>query len=88
MRIEELAGDHVIDESGELWHRRIEEIDAAACALGAHRYAVGTRAGWAIPRRAWWCFRGASLPSELPTRGVMPPVERLQLPPAPGVGAS
>ena len=35
------AGDHVIDEGGDLWHRRIEELDALACALCAHRYAVG-----------------------------------------------
>jgi len=37
----ELIGDRVIDEGGDLWHRRIEEIDALACALCAHRFAVG-----------------------------------------------
>ena len=41
LRIEELLGDRVTDEGGDLWHRRIEELDAAACALCAHRYAVG-----------------------------------------------
>ena len=41
LRIEELLGDHVIDEGGNLWHRRIEEVEAAAAALCAHRYAVG-----------------------------------------------
>ena len=41
MRIDELTEDHVMDQGGDLWHRRIEEIDAAAAALCAHRYAVG-----------------------------------------------
>ena len=45
LRIDELAGDHVVDDGGDLWHRRIEELDAAACALCAHRYAVG-HASW------------------------------------------
>ena len=46
LRIEELDGDHVIDEGGDLWHRRIEEIDAAACALCAHRYARRATPRW------------------------------------------
>ena len=29
------------DDGGDLWHRRIEEIDAVAAALAAHRFAVG-----------------------------------------------
>ena len=40
-RIAELEDDHVVDDGGELWHRRIEELEAAAAALCAHRYAVG-----------------------------------------------
>ena len=44
-RIEELSGDHVTDDGGELWYRRIEELEAAACALCAHRFAVG-HASW------------------------------------------
>ena len=75
LRIAELIGDRITDEGGDLWHRRIEEIDALACALCAHRFAVG-HASWAngvvLP--------GTSLPEEFSTRGVMPPVERITLP--------
>jgi hypothetical protein len=75
LRIEELHGDRVTDEGGDLWHRRIEEIDAAACALCAHRYAVG-HASWlgsiVLP--------GSELPETFRSSGVLPPVERLQLP--------
>ena len=75
LRIEELLGDRVTDEGGDLWHRRIEELDAAACALCAHRYAVG-HASWlgavVLP--------GSDLPETFRSSGVMPPVERLQLP--------
>jgi hypothetical protein len=75
LRIEELLGDRVADEGGDLWHRRIEEIDALACALCAHRFAVGHASvvdGVVLP--------GTSLPAEFSTRGVMPPVERITLP--------
>ena len=75
LRIDELEDDHIIDEGGDLWHRRIEELDALACALCAHRYAVGHASfvdGVVLP--------GTSLPHEFSTRGVMPPVERLNLP--------
>jgi hypothetical protein len=75
LRIAELIGDRISDEGGDLWHRRIEEIDALACALCAHRFAVG-HASWmngvVLP--------GTSLPQEFSTRGVLPPVERLTLP--------
>jgi len=81
MRIEELRGDHVLDEGGELWHRRAEEIDAAACALGAHRYAVGHACWLGDPSEAVVVLPGSAVPEELPTQGVLPPVERLQLPP-------
>jgi len=74
LRIDELEDDHIVDESGDLWHRRIEELDALACALCAHRFAVG-HASWmdgvVLP--------GTSLPHEFSTRGVMPPVERISL---------
>ena len=75
LRIEELLGDRIADEGGDLWHRRIEEIDALACALCAHRFAVGHASvvdGVVLP--------GTSLPDEFSTRGVMPPVERITLP--------
>jgi hypothetical protein len=75
LRIAELIGDRISDEGGDLWHRRIEEIDALACALCAHRFAVG-HASWVngvvLP--------GTSPPEEFSTRGVMPPVERITLP--------
>ena len=75
LRIHELMDDRVTDESGDLWHRRIEELDALACALCAHRFAVG---------HAWWVagvvLPGTGLPEEFSTRGVMPPVERIKLP--------
>jgi predicted nuclease with RNAse H fold len=80
LRIEELSGDHVIDEGGDLWHRRIEEIDAAACALAAHRYAVGHASWLGEADEAVVVLPGSSIPAEFDTRGVMPPVERLQLP--------
>jgi hypothetical protein len=75
LRIEELAGDRVSDDGGDLWHRRIEELDALACALCAHRYAVGhayALGGLVLP--------GSSLPATFPSRGVLPPVERIELP--------
>ena len=81
MRIAELTGDHVIDESGDLWHRRVEEIDATGCALAAHRYAVGHACWLGEPDEGVVVLPGSSLPNEFSTRGVMPPVERLQLPP-------
>jgi hypothetical protein len=74
LRIDELEEDRIVDESGDLWHRRVEELDALACALCAHRFAVG-HASWmdgvVLP--------GTSLPHEFSTRGVMPPVERISL---------
>jgi predicted nuclease with RNAse H fold len=80
MRIEELDGDHVLDEGGDLWNRRIEELDAAACALCAHRYAVGHASWLGDPEEAVVVLPGSSIPYEFPREGVMPPVERLRLP--------
>jgi hypothetical protein len=75
LRIEELLGDRVTDESGDLWHRRAEELDAVACALCAHRYAVGHayRIGAVV-------LPGSDVPERFSSRGVLPPVERLTLP--------
>jgi predicted nuclease with RNAse H fold len=78
-RIEELAGDHVVDDGGDLWHRRIEEIDAIVCALCAHRYAVGHASWLGDPQEGVVVLPGASIPSEFSRQGVMPPVERLHL---------
>jgi hypothetical protein len=74
LRIAELIGDRISDEGGDLWHRRIEEIDALACALCAHRFAVG-HASWVDGA----VLPGTSLPQEFSTRGVLPAVERLSL---------
>jgi predicted nuclease with RNAse H fold len=82
VRIEELEGDHIVDEGGDLWHRRIEELDAAACALCAHRYAVGHASWLGDPEEAVVVLPGSSIPHEFPVQGVMPPVERLRLPEA------
>jgi predicted nuclease with RNAse H fold len=80
LRIQELIEDHVLDRGGDLWHRRIEEVEAAAAALCAHRYAVG---------HAWWVGRpaegvvvlpGSRLPERFATEGVLPAVERVHLP--------
>ena len=79
-RIEELEHEHVVDEGGELWHRRIEEIDAAAAALCAHRYAVGHASWLGSPEEGVVVLPGSALPEEFPSQGVLPPVERLQLP--------
>jgi hypothetical protein len=82
LRIDELVGDRVIDEGGDLWHRRMEEIDAVACALCAHRYAVG-HASWRSDASgsSVLVLPGTGLPESLSRQGVVPPVERLQLPP-------
>jgi predicted nuclease with RNAse H fold len=82
MRIEELDGDHVIDEGGDLWHRRVEELEAAACALCAHRYAVGHACWIGDPQEGVVVLPGSSVPYEFPREGVLPPVERIRLPPA------
>ena len=74
LRIAELIGDRISDEGGDLWHRRIEEIDALACAVCAHRFAVG-HASWMDGA----VLPGTSLPQEFSTRGVLPAVERLSL---------
>jgi predicted nuclease with RNAse H fold len=80
LRIDELAGDRVTDDGGELWHRRIEELDAVACALCAHRYAVGHACWLGDPEEAVVVLPGSSVPYEFSREGVVPPVERLQLP--------
>ena len=80
LRIEALAGGHLEDDGGDLWHRRIEELDAAACAVCAHRYAVGHACWLGDPAEAVVVLPGSAPPEEFPHEGVMPPVERLKLP--------
>jgi predicted nuclease with RNAse H fold len=82
MRIEELEGDRVMDDGGDLWHRRVEELDAAACALCAHRYAVGHASWLGDPGEVVVVLPGSQIPYEFSREGVLPPVERLQLPDA------
>jgi predicted nuclease with RNAse H fold len=79
-RIEELEQDHVVDDGGDLWHRRIEELDAIGAALCAHRYAVGHACWIGDPDEGVIVLPGSSIPEEFTGRGVLPPVERLQLP--------
>jgi predicted nuclease with RNAse H fold len=79
LRIAELRDDHVEDSGGELWHRRIEELDALACALCAHRYAVGHACWLGDPAEGVIVLPGTSVPERFATEGVLPPVERLPL---------
>src|SRR4051812_10397778 len=81
-RIVELLEDHVEDEGGELWFRRIEEIDAAAAALCAHRYAVGHACWVGDPEEGVVVLPGSRLPDAFSGEGVVPPVPRQPLPPA------
>jgi hypothetical protein len=74
LRIGELIGDRVSDDSGDLWHRRIEELDAVACALCAHRYAV--RHAYSLGAVV---LPGSRAPETFSSRGVLPPVERISL---------
>jgi predicted nuclease with RNAse H fold len=81
LRISELIEDHVLDDGGDLWHRRVEELDAAGAALCAHRYAVGHACWLGDPAEGVIVLPGSSVPAEFTTEGVLEPVERLQLPP-------
>jgi hypothetical protein len=78
MRIEELEAEQVVDDGGDLWHRRIEELEAAAGALCAHRYAVG-HASWLGGPDGVIVLPGSAPPEGFETSGVVPPVERLPL---------
>jgi predicted nuclease with RNAse H fold len=81
-RIVELLEDHVEDDGGELWFRRIEEIDAAASALAAHRYAVGHACWVGDPAEGVIVLPGSQLPQMFSAEGAVPPVPRQPLPPA------
>jgi predicted nuclease with RNAse H fold len=79
-RIEELVADELIDESGGFWNRRIEEIDAAAASLAAHRYAVGHACWVGDPEEGVIVLPGTRLPESFSGEGVIPPVVRAPLP--------
>jgi predicted nuclease with RNAse H fold len=81
-RIVELLEDHVEDDGGELWFRRIEEIDAAAAALAAHRYAVGHACWVGDAAEGVIVLPGSQLPQMFSAEGAVPPVPRQPLPPA------
>lgn len=78
-RIQELLDAQVMDEGGNLWHRRIDEIEAAAAALCAHRYAVGLARWIGDPAEGVIVIPGRGPLAEFPTRGVVPPVARMPL---------
>jgi predicted nuclease with RNAse H fold len=78
LRIEELLDEHVEDES-DLWHRRIEEIEAVAVALAAHRFAVGHACWVGDPAEGVIVLPGSRLPERFSGEGVIPPVARTPL---------
>ncbi len=79
LRIHELEQDHVIDDGGSLWQRRIEEIEAAGAALAAHRYAVGHACWLGDPDEGVIVLPGSRLPQRFSSEGVLPDVPRERL---------
>jgi hypothetical protein len=79
-RVEELDHDHVIDPGGDLWLRRIEEIEAAGVALAAHRYAVAHACWLGDPDEGVIVLPGSRIPERFSSEGVLPPVPREPLP--------
>lgn len=80
LRIEELEQDHVHDPDGDLWHRRIEEIEAAGAALAAHRYAVAHACWLGDPDEGVIVLPGLRVPKRFSAEGVLPPIPREPLP--------
>ena len=78
-RIQDLLDNQVIDEGGDLWHRRIEEIEAAAAAVCAHRYAVGLARWLGDPEEGVVVLPGTGPVHQFTTEGVLPPVTRVPL---------
>jgi predicted nuclease with RNAse H fold len=78
-RIEELERDHLIDDGGGLWHRRIDEIEAAAAAVCAHRFAVGHARWIGDPAEGVVVLPGSGRVQRFGTAGVLPPVTRVPL---------
>jgi predicted nuclease with RNAse H fold len=77
LRIEELQDEHVEDDGGDLWHRRIEELEAAAVALAAHRFAVGHACWVGDPAEGVIVLPGYRLPERFSGEGVIPTVLRV-----------
>jgi predicted nuclease with RNAse H fold len=81
LRVHELEDDHVLDDDEHaLWARRIEEIEAAAAALCAHRYAVGHACWLGDPAEGVIVLPGTQLPERFSPEGVLPPLRRVPLP--------
>jgi predicted nuclease with RNAse H fold len=81
LRVHELEDDHVLDDDEHaLWARRIEEIEAAATALCAHRYAVGHACWVGDPAEGVVVLPGSQLPERFSPEGVLPPLRRVPLP--------
>ena len=78
-RIQDLLDNHVVDEGGDLWHRRIDEIEAAAAAVCAHRFAVGHARWIGDPAEGVVVLPGSGPVRPFTTEGVMPPVTRVPL---------
>lgn len=79
LRVDELLDEHVEDDGGDLWHRRIEELEAAAAALCAHRFAVGHACWVGDPAEGVIVLPGSRLPERFSSDGVVPPVPRVPL---------
>jgi predicted nuclease with RNAse H fold len=79
IRIDELTQARVEDPEGDLWSRRIEEIEAAAAALSAHRFAVGHAAWLGDPDEGVVVLPGSYPPAVYTSEGVVPPVPRARL---------
>jgi len=82
-RVEQLEDRRVIDAGGDLWHRRLEEVEAAAAALCAHRLAVGRGRWVGDPAEGVLVLPGAGELRSFSTEGVLPPVARVPLPRGP-----
>ena len=81
LRVHDLEDDHVLDDDEHaLWARRIEEIEAAAAALCAHRYAVGHACWLGDPAEGVVVLPGTQLPERFSPEGVLPPLRRVPLP--------
>ena len=78
-RIQALLDNQVIDDGGGLWARRIEEIEAAAAAVCAHRFAVGHARWIGDPAEGVVVLPGSGPVRRFTTDGVLPPVTRVPL---------
>jgi predicted nuclease with RNAse H fold len=78
-RIQDLVDNHVIDDGGDLWHRRIDEIEAAGAAVCAHRFAVGHARWLGDPAEGVVVLPGNGPVQPFTTEGVLPPVARVPL---------